>query len=414
LASAVRSDSQGRSREEILLTELLPAITIISHAQRNLARWMKPARSQAGDAFLPAMAFIYREPLGLVGIRAAARYPVILALEPLAMALAAGNRVMLALDPSAPATSGVLAKLVQEVLPEDQVAICPGGHEAAEAFAALPFDLLLDNVGAGAAPGAEGAAKVFVGKSPAIVSDWVPLSHAAARIAFGKAFGAGQTAVAPDYVLCPRRRIAGFVRELRRQFVRLFPTLRDHPHYAAIADSAHYGRLHEYLRGALELGARLIEINPADERLDDVRKLPLTLMLDTTEQMQVRQAVIRGPLLPIVPYDSLDEALAYVRARPAPPALYYFDYDSSRQQRVLELTQAGGVSFNDTLCHVLQEGLPFGGVGQFRLGQYHGERGFVRFSHVKSVFRNSRANNTRADYPPLDDLPHLIYRLFLP
>ena len=421
LADAVNEDFGCRSRDETMLADIMPTVSQINYQLKNVRRWMKPERRHVGAAFQPAKAFVQYQPLGVVGIIAPCNYPIQLVLEPLATALAAGNRAMIKVSEFTPATNKTLEAMLGEVFPEDHVAMVHGEAEVAQAFTRLPFDHLLftgstavgRQVMRAAAEHLTPVTLELGGKSPATVSDTVPLDHAAERIAFGKALNAGQTCIAPDYVLCPADRVDGFVEAFQRRVSRMYPTLRDNPDFTAIVNDRQYERLTRYLRDAREKGARIVEINPASEKLEDVRKLPLTLLLDTTEDMLVRQEEIFGPLLPVVPYDSLDEALEYVRRNPRPLALYYFDYDKQRQRRVLEQTHAGGVSINDTLSHIAQDDLPFGGIVPSGIGRYHGKEGFLTFSHAKSVYVKPRFNGARFAYPPYGLVNKLIYRLFI-
>ncbi|OYW89477.1 MAG: coniferyl-aldehyde dehydrogenase, partial [Pseudomonadales bacterium 32-61-5] len=248
------------------------------------------------------------------------------------------------------------------------------------------------------------------GKSPAIVSANVPLADAAERIAFGKTLNAGQTCVAPDYVLVPRARIEGFIEAYRQVIRRFYPQLSDNPDYTSIINPRQQARLQDYLDDAQARGARLL---PLFEQSQD-RRMPHHLLLDVTDEMRVMQDEIFGPLLPIVPYDDLEQALAYVNARPRPLALYYFGYDKAEQQTVLERTHSGGVCLNDTLLHVAQDDLPFGGVGPSGMGHYHGHEGFLTFSKAKGVFIKQRFNASRLIYPPYGKaLQKLVYRLFI-
>src|SRR5690554_4778146 len=320
-----------------------------------------------------------------------------------------------------PETNKVLTRLLAESFEQDHVALVEGEADVAQAFTRLPFDHLLftgstavgRHVMRAAADNLTPVTLELGGKSPAIVSDSVPIEDAVERIAFGKTLNAGQTCIAPDYVLCPASRMDEFVTAFQRRIARMYPRLRDNEQYTAIVNDRQYARLRRYLDEAREKGARVIEINPASETLEDVRKLPVTLVLDCNDDMLLGQEEIFGPILPVVPYDTLDDALEYVRRRPRPLALYYFDYDEERQRYVLEHTHAGGVSINDTLFHIGQDDMPFGGVGLSGIGRYHGHEGFLTFSHAKSVHRKGRFNSARFIYPPYGAMNKLVYRLFM-
>ncbi len=418
LIEAISHDFGNRSADETRLAELMPSLHGIHYAKRHLQRWMKPSRRRVGLAFQPASAKVVYQPLGVVGIIVPWNYPLYLAIGPMIGALAAGNRVMLKMSESTPATGQLLRELLAEIFPEDQVAVVLGDVETGIAFSRLSFDHLLftgsTSVGRqvmrAAAENLTPVTLELGGKSPAIVSATVPLADAAERIAFGKTLNAGQTCVAPDYVLVPRARIDGFVAAYRAAVQRFYPKLADNPDYTSIVNSRQYARLQSYLDDAAAKGARLLPLY--ENGLD--RRMPHHLLLDVSDDMHVMQDEIFGPLLPIVPYDDLDQALAYVNARPRPLALYYFGYNRAEQRQVLRLTHSGGVCLNDTLLHVAQDDLPFGGIGPSGMGHYHGHEGFLTFSKAKGVFIKQKVNASRMIYPPYGKaLQRLIYKLFV-
>nr|WP_243667224.1 coniferyl aldehyde dehydrogenase [Pseudomonas brassicae] len=420
LLEAINQDFSARSADETLLAELMPSVQGIRHAERHLAGWMKPARRRVGLAFQPASARVLYQPLGVVGVIVPWNYPLFLAMGPLTAALAAGNRVMLKLSEATPATGALLKRLLGEVFPQDLVSVVLGEAEVGEAFSRLPFDHLLftgatsigRHVMAAAAQNLTPVTLELGGKSPAIVSAHVPLAHAAERIAFGKTLNAGQTCVAPDYVLVPRARLDAFVSAYRQAVLRFYPQVRDNPDYSAIINARHLARLEGYLQDARAKGATVLDLYPGEARAG--RRLPPQVLLQVDDTMQVMQDEIFGPLLPVVPYDSLAEALAYVARRPRPLALYYFGYERAEQQRVLEQTHSGGVCLNDTLLQVAQDDLPFGGVGPSGMGNYHGHEGFKTFSHARAVFAKQRVNAARLIYPPYGKaLQRWVYRLFI-
>ncbi|MGE6528198.1 coniferyl aldehyde dehydrogenase [Pseudomonas sp. NPDC077382] len=415
---AISEDFGNRSADETRLAEIMPSLDGIRHAKRHLTRWMKPSRRRVGMAFQPASARVVYQPLGVVGIIVPWNYPLYLAIGPLIGALAAGNRVMLKMSESTPATGQLLKELLAQIFPEDQVAVVLGEAEVGIAFSKLSFDHLLftgstsvgRHVMRAAAENLTPVTLELGGKSPAIVSNDVPLADAAERIAFGKTLNAGQTCVAPDYVLVPRQRIDDFFEAYRKVVQRFYPQLADNPDYTSIVNRRQHARLQGYLDDAQAKGARLL---PLFEQGQD-RRMPHCLLLDVTDEMQVMQDEIFGPLLPVVPYDGIDQALAYVNARPRPLALYYFGYDRAEQRHVLRHTHSGGVCLNDTLLHVAQDDLPFGGVGPSGMGHYHGHDGFLTFSKAKGVFIKQRFNAARMIYPPYGKaLQKLVYKLFV-
>jgi len=404
LVEAISADFGNRSADETLLAEVMPSLHGIRHAKRHLARWMKPSRRRVGLAFQPASAQVLYQPLGVVGIIVPWNYPLYLAIGPLIGALAAGNRALLKMSESAPATGRLLRDLLGQVFAEHEVAVVLGDVETGKQFTRLPFDHLLftgstevgRQVMQSAAANLTPVTLELGGKSPAIVAADVPLEQAAERIAFGKTLNAGQTCVAPDYVLVPQQRLEAFVEAYRLAVQRFFPQLTDNPDYTSIINERQLLRLEGYLADARARGALLLPLFDEGQG----RRLPHHILLDVNDDMQVMQDEIFGPLLPVLPYASLDEAIAYVNARPRPLALYFFGYDRAEQQQVLERTHSGGVCLNDTLLHVAQDDLPFGGIGASGMGHYHGHEGFLTFSKAKAVFSKPRFNAARLIYPP--------------
>jgi acyl-CoA reductase-like NAD-dependent aldehyde dehydrogenase len=252
------------------------------------------------------------------------------------------------------------------------------------------------------------------GKSPVIIADSFSPKRAAELVMFGKCFNAGQTCVAPDYALVPKARLDAFVEECRAVVAKMYPKLGDNPDYTSIVTSAHYNRLQGYLADAKERGAKLVELNPSKEDLDGTsRKIAPTLLLDPKEEMTVMQEEIFGPILPVMTYDKLDEAIEYVSDHPRPLALYYFDDDQRRIDRVLRETISGGVVINDTMLHVAQSDLPFGGVGASGIGAYHGREGFDALTKKKPVFYQSRINGMGLLRPPYVERTDFVLRTLL-
>ncbi|MDH4556330.1 coniferyl aldehyde dehydrogenase [Pseudomonas sp. BN417] len=418
LIAAISQDFSNRSANETLLAEIMPSLHGIHYVAKRLRKWMKPSRRSVGMAFQPASAKVVYQPLGVVGVIVPWNYPLYLAIGPLVGALAAGNRVMIKMSESTPATSQLLKDLLARIFPEDLVGVVLGEAEVGVAFSRQPFDHLLftgatsigKHVMRAAAENLTPVTLELGGKSPAIVSTDVPLADAAERIAFGKTMNAGQTCVAPDYVLVPEDRVDGFVEAYRQAVQGFFPQLKDNPDYTAIINERQLGRLNGYLADAKAKGARLVPLFPEAQG----RRLPHTLVLNATDEMKLMQEEIFGPLLPIVPYRQLEDAFAYINDRPHPLALYYFGYNRGEQQRVLHETHSGGVCLNDTLLHVAQDDMPFGGIGPSGMGHYHGHEGFLTFSKAKGVFIKQRFNAAKMIYPPYGKaIQKLVHKLFV-
>ena len=406
-AHAIDADFGRRPGEETGLLELVPSLSAARHALRHGRRWMRPRRRLADLPFLPAYNQLLPQPRGVVGIIVPWNYPLFLAVGPLVDALAAGNRVMVKMSEYTPRFSALFAEQVARHFAADEVTVVTGDADVAAAFAALPLDHLLftgstavgHHVMRAASTNLTPVTLELGGKSPAIVGPGARFEHAVERILLGKLVNAGQTCIAPDYVLLPRNRIGDFTATAQRIAARLYPDPAGNPQYASIASDRHYRRLAALRDEAVAAGARAVALG---ERPDDVgqRRMVPQLLLQVRDDMPVMREEIFGPLLPLVPYDTLDDAIAYVTARPHPLALYLFEQDRARIDHVLARTHAGGVTVNDTIYHIAQHGLPFGGVGASGMGGYHGEAGFRTFSHLKPVFRQARWNGTGLLNPP--------------
>jgi coniferyl-aldehyde dehydrogenase len=409
-AAAISADFGQRPFEVSDFGDFLVVEASVRHALRNLKRWMRPRRVATPLHLLPARARVLRQPLGVVGIVAPWNYPYNLALDPAVGALAAGNRVMLKPDGELTRRfAALLAERVARYFAADELAIVLGGAEQGAAFAALPFDHLLFTgsarvgrlVAAAAAANLTPVTLELGGKSPCIVDASCDLARAVPRIVHGKLFNAGQTCVAPDYVLLPGPLRDAFVQAWERAAARMYPSLEDNPDYASIVSDRHYARLEQLAADAAAQGAELRKLNPAGEALPAAkRKFPPTLALGVTDSMRLMQEEIFGPILPVVTYRSLAEAIDFVNARPRPLSLYWFGDDAQSRERVLASTIAGGVCVNDTLIHLAHEGLPFGGVGASGYGSYHGEAGFLTFTKQKAVLIQGRLNLLGAFFPP--------------
>jgi coniferyl-aldehyde dehydrogenase len=420
LAAAISADFGNRSRHETELGEIMPVQTAIRHTLRHLAGWMAPKRVPVSLELMPASARILYQPVGVVGIISPWNYPFNLAIVPLVAALAAGNRVMLKPSEITPHTSDFLAEFLAALFPADKVATVIGGPEVGQAFARLPFDHLLytgsTSVGRmvmqAAAENLTPVTLELGGKSPCIVAEDASLPAAVESIVYGKLLNAGQTCIAPDYVLVPERRLDDFVKLTVGTVEKFYPTLAGNPDYTSIVNDRHYRRVAQYVAEAEANGARVVTINPKGEKLPaDARKLAPTLVIEPGENLAVMREEIFGPVLPIKTYRGLDQAIDYVNSHPRPLALYYFGADAGKRDEVLRKTVSGGASVNTTLFHFAAENLPFGGIGPSGIGAYHGEFGFQTFSHRKGVFLQSRINGARFLYPPFGRLTELVLKL---
>ncbi len=407
LAVAISTDFGGRSVHETHLLEIFPSQEGLAHTQRHLRAWMRTQGRSVSLWFQPGRAEVRYQPLGVVGIIVPWNYPLYLTIGPLTAALAAGNRALVKMSEFTPATAALLAELVARYFDADEVTIVQGDAEVAQAFSLLPFDHLFftgstavgHHVMRAAAENLTPVTLELGGKSPAIIAPGYPLDKAADRILVGKCLNAGQTCIAPDYVLLPEGQEEAFIAAARAVVAGCYPQMATTADYSAIVNARHYERLAGYLEDAVAKGASCVPL--CDVEADaGRRRFPPVALLGARDDMRVMQEEIFGPILPIIPYQAIDAAIAHVNQRPRPLALYVFDEVSARVDRVLAETVSGGVTVNDTLLHIAQDDLPFGGVGPSGMGRYHGRDGFLTFSHAKAVFRQSRLSGIGLFRPP--------------
>ncbi len=407
IVEAISADFGARASEESIVSEVIVTIGAARLARRKLARWMRPRPIATPLHMLPARSRLEPQPLGVVGVIAPWNYPVQLALSPAIAALAAGNRVMLKPSELTPRTSDLLKEMLAAEFEESVIAVIVGGVETGQAFTRVPFDhLLYTGSTAVGQKVAEAAAKNLTpvtlelgGKSPAIIDESADLAKAARSIAHGKMFNAGQTCVAPDYVLAPRSKLDAAVEAIAAAARKLYPEIDTTPDYSAIVSDRHFARLKSLVDEARAAGAKIVEVG-SQNALYPQRKMPLTMVIEPPPNIRLMKEEIFGPVLPVLGVASGDEAIAHVNKGDRPLALYWFGREKPARDKVLAKTISGGVTVNDTLWHVAQENLPFGGVGKSGMGVYHGEAGFETFSHMKPVFYQSRFANATLLHPP--------------
>lgn len=394
LIGSVAADFGQRSSYETRLLEIFPLVDEIRYTKRHLRNWMRTRSVGVNWQFRPSRTKIIYQPLGVVGIIGAWNYPILLTLSPLVGAVAAGNHVMMKPSEIAPATANAVCQIISEVFPPEYVTVVSGDVEVASAFSSLPFDHLLFT-GSGRVgrqvmkAAAENLTPVTLelgGKSPALVHRSYPISVAADRICSAKFWNAGQTCVAPDYVLLPSTKLEEFVHCAKNAIAKRFSGVISSAEYTHMISQSAWHRMQCLVEDARRSGAQVIQPNAIEtDASAENGVFPPTLMIGVKDSMRVMREEIFGPILPIVTYSSLYEALTYVNSRPRPLALYYFDRDRERIRKVLEQSVSGGVTVNDCIFHLPQHALPFGGVGASGMGAYHGFDGFTTFSRKKGV-----------------------------
>ncbi|MEK9834253.1 MAG: coniferyl aldehyde dehydrogenase [Deltaproteobacteria bacterium] len=418
---AISTDFGQRSAFETANYDITVTLADIKYQIRNLARWMRIRKRSVPLHLMPGRARIVPQPLGVVGVISPWNFPVFLSLSPVAGAIAAGNRVMLKPSEWTPKTSALLAELASEAFEPDEFAVFEGGIETGRAFAELPFDHLLftgstrvaKEVSNSAAKNLTPLTLELGGKSPALVCPGANLKRAAERIVFGKLANAGQICIAPDYVFVERAKFHDFIELLQIYSKKAYPRLNNNPDYTSIISADHFSRLNRMIEEAREDGAEIIRINPDGETLESsARKIPPTLILRPNPTLSVMQEEIFGPILPVLSYEKIEEAIEFIQHRARPLALYLFTEKARERERILRETVSGGVAVNEVLFHCVCETLPFGGVGASGMGSYHGQAGFDTFSHLKPVFIQPRFNFNFFLVPPITPMKRLFAKIF--
>jgi len=400
LCKALHADLR-KSPHEAYTTEVGIVLSEMRHARRHLPNWMRSRRVRTPPITWPSRGFIRPEPYGVALIIGPWNYPFQLLLSPLVGALAAGNCAVLKPSEYAPHTAAAVAALIEATFPEEFVAVAQGERAVAEELLRERFDTIFftgsTTVGravmAAAAHHLTPVTLELGGKCPCFVCADAPLEVTARRIVWGKFLNAGQTCVAPDFLWVDRRIAAALVEAMKRALREFYgEDPRRSPDYSRIVNRKHFDRLTRYLEaGSIAVGG--------EHDAGDLYVAP-TILTGVSLAAPVMQEEIFGPILPVIEFTELDEALTWLRDRPTPLAVYLFTRDRRTQERVLAATRSGGVCFNDTVTHIVGKNLPFGGLGASGLGAYHGRASFDCFSHQRSVLRRSFAFDSALRYPP--------------
>lgn len=396
LVRAISEDYGNRPLAGALTAEILAQLEDIRTTKKNLSSWTAPRRPQPRYLRLTGVkAWVEPTPLGVVGVIAPWNFPVALAVQPAIAAIAAGNRVMIKMSDLTPRTGEALRLAVSERFEPGEVVVVTGGLEMATEFSTLPFDHIFFTGSPAVAKHIQRAAAEHLtpvtlelgGKSPTVVSPDADVAKAAGRIVKARLANSGQLCLSPDYVFVPRAKEAAFLAAAKAACRNALPTVAGNSDFCTIINDTHYRRITALIEDARKNGATVHQVVPAGEHLPDAatRRIPFTLLTDTTPDMEVMQEEIFGPVLPVVPYDTVDEVIDAINARPAPLGAYWFGPESTDFRRFVARTRSGGVTRNDFLLHAAVAGLPFGGVGTSGTGYYHGQYGFDTFSHLRAV-----------------------------
>ncbi|MBP2281184.1 coniferyl-aldehyde dehydrogenase [Psychrobacter sp. PL15] len=405
LAKAISADFGYRSESETQFAELFPSFAGISHSRKHGKKWMRTRRVGISALYMPAHNEIQPQPLGVIGIMVPWNYPLYLAIGPMIDAITAGNRIMIKLSEAAPQFAEAFAKAVEQYFSPDLVCVVLGEVDIAEAFSKLPFDHLIytgstevgKKIMAAAAPNLTPVTLELGGKSPVIILDDVNLEAAVNRVMMGKTLNAGQTCVAPDYVLIQRQHHQRFISLAKEWVKEHYPNISDNPDYSHIINNQQFKRVQSYIDSL-----PVEEVHPLTEVESNVetRLMPPIVVTEPAPTSKLMQNEIFAPIVPLMHYETLDDAIKFINDRPRPLALYIFGKNDRDIKKVRTHTVSGGVSINEVLLHLLQHDLPFGGVGHSGHGVYHGQAGFERFSHMKSVFVQSKVNGMNLLLPP--------------
>ena len=398
-AKAVSADFGHRSTEQTLMTDIMPSVGALKHAKKHFEAWSRSERRKAMFplGLLGAKAEVVYQPKGVVGVIAPWNFPVGMVMVPMAGILAAGNRAMIKPSEFTERVAEVFAEAVPKYFAEEEVAVFTGGVELGTAFSQLAFDHMIftgatsvgKHIMRAAAENLVPVTLELGGKSPTFIGRSADKAKAGSRIAMGKMMNAGQICLAPDYLLVAKDQEAAMIESVKAGVAEMYPTLLANDDYTSVVNGRNFERLQGYLADAKAKGAELIEVNPAGEdfKSSNGNKMPLTIIRGVNDDMKVMQEEIFGPILPVMTYDSIDQAIDYVNAHDRPLGLYYFGQDKAEEQQVLSRTISGGVTVNDVLFHNAMEDLPFGGTGPSGMGNYHGADGFKTFSHARAVYR---------------------------
>ncbi len=392
IIDALNQDFQNRSIHEIKISEIDQNIRNLLFTIKNLKRWMRPQKrmSSLGTGLLGARALMTPTPLGSVGIIAPWNFPVAMVFYPAASILAAGNSIMAKPSEITPSTSSLIKEAVDRYFDVSEFAVILGGPETGKEFSSLPHDhLLYTGSGKVAKKVLEVTSKNLTpttlelgGKSPTIISDNANLTLVAKRVLFSKTLNAGQICLSPDYIFLKKGLENKFVSELKKTFSKFYNNNSND--YTSMVNGTHYNRIMSYLDDAVKKGATVTSLGDLDSK--ERNTISTKLIFGVNDTMEVMKNEIFGPLLPIMLYENLSEVTDYINKHDHPLGLYFFGKNKSQQNYIINNTRSGGVTINDTMFHLLQSRLPFGGVGHSGYGYYHGYEGFLNFSNLRAIY----------------------------
>lgn len=401
----------GQRSEQDTILELLPGIANIDYIIQNLENWMKPSSRHAGMLLenTSSVEVIY-QPKGVVGIIGTWNAPIMVTINPLSIAIAAGNRAMIKMSEFTPNFNRVLKKILASVFSEDEVVMIEGEADVAAQFSALPFDHILFTgstavgklVMKSAAENLTPVTLELGGKSPVLIDNTVPIQQVVERIIVGKSANNGQLCIAPDHVWIHEDRLQEFVAEYKKQYALLYPMGVDSNELTSVASKRQFDRIKNIIADAKK---DLTVVIPCHDNLEDYfeHRIVTQLLINPSDSSIAMQEEIFGPILPIKTYTNIDDAIEYVVNRPRPLAFYLMSNDVQLQTRVKETVHSGALCINDAIFHAAVDDAPFGGVGDSGMGNYHGIEGFITFSHAKTVLKTGEVSVVKNLFTPGDN-----------
>ena len=421
IVEAINQDYGNRSRHESLFAEVIAVTDGINDAIKHLKKWMKPQKRHVDTSLYPgAKNRVIPQPLGVMGIIVPWNFPVNLSFLPLAFAFAAGNRAMVKMSENSIALSRLLKKASATYFPEEKLAWFEETGSVGIEFSQIPFDLIMFTgsgqtgraVMASAAKNLTPVVLELGGKCPAVIDPEYPLDKAVERIMFVKQFNAGQICTNVDYVFVHESQKDQLVEKAREYVAKHCPDI-NHTDYTSIIDDRSFDRLQETLEDARSKGATIVNLSGDQPSNREARKIPLHLVLDTTDNMIVRKREIFGPIMTVLTYKEPEEVIRYVNGHDRPLAFYPFSKNSELTSMYIDRIMSGGVTVNDALFHVAQHDLPFGGVGPSGMGHYHGYEGFVTFSKLRPVFYQANFSAMKYLRPPYGKFATSVYNFLV-
>ncbi len=421
ISEALSLDFGYRSQDETLFCEIFGVGHSARHIIKNLSKWMKKEKRKVHILYTPAKNYIMYQPLGVVGIIVPWNYPLVTGIIPLMEAIAAGNRVMIKMPEHTPHLNSLLKELFKNKVSQEWIAFIEGDAQLAAEFCNLKFNHIFftgssetgKKVMQSASQNLTSVTLELGGKSPTILSKSAKLSKAIHAISFGKVVNAGQTCIAPDHIFCHIKHKEKFLNEFKKRIKKFYPDLLMNKDYTSIISEQQLQRLDDYISDAKSKGAE-IHILLNEETNKKQKKFPLTLIMNAKPDMLIAKHEIFGPILPIYFYEKTSDVIDIIKKGERPLSMYYFGSCKKEQELLNKEIHAGSICINDTLMQIMQDSLPFGGIGYSGMGKAHGFEGFKTFSHAKAIHKKFFISTSSLLSPPYPNfILKLLYKFFI-